>query len=65
MDIIDAGSNSDFLFVDRVHAVDKPTTDGTNDGIKVEAGTGVGTLRIGLNKRDAAHFRPAFFSTQH
>jgi hypothetical protein len=45
MDIIDAGSNSSFLFVDQVHAVDKPTTDGTDDGIKVQGASG-GTLRV-------------------
>src|SRR5437867_1688669 len=47
MDIIDAGSNSNFLFVDQVHAVLKPAADGNGDnGIKVQGGSGAGTLRV-------------------
>jgi hypothetical protein len=51
MDIIDAGSNSNFLFIDRVSAADKPGTDGTNDGIKVQGGSG-GTLEIDQQAAD-------------
>ena len=44
-DIVDCGSNTNFLFVDQVPAALKPTTDGTNDGIKVQGGSG-DTLEI-------------------
>src|SRR5687768_9840481 len=47
-DIVDSGTNTPtggFLFVDKVSAEDKPTTDGVHDGIKVQSASG-GRLRL-------------------
>jgi hypothetical protein len=51
--VIDAGSNSNFLFVDQVHAAYKPTSDGTNNGIKVQANGGA-TLRVEAGPDDTS-----------
>jgi hypothetical protein len=51
MDIINCGTFSGFIFVDQVHTAQKPTTDGTDDGLKVQGGSG-GTLRIEAGSAD-------------
>jgi hypothetical protein len=50
MDVIDAGNLTNFTFIDRVHAVDKPRSDG-HDGTKVQGGSG-NTLRIEAGDND-------------
>jgi hypothetical protein len=45
MDIVDSGSNTNFTFVDQVPAYWKPTSDGADNGIKVQGASGA-TLKI-------------------